>query len=94
MLFACGYFLYIEGLFSYASFVAIEVIVISSLAASLMLLDAISALKCKTSESKYKQDGNKVITGLDYESEDDNEGKRIARKKKWKDMGDELGADE
>lgn len=72
MLFACSYFLYVEGLFSYASFVAIEVIVLSSLAAALMLLDAVSALKCKTaSGSSSRQDGNKVITGADYESEDD-----------------------
>lgn len=48
MIFACAYFLYIEELFSYASYVAIEVVVISTFAASFMIIDAISALKCKT----------------------------------------------
>lgn len=49
MMFACGYHLYVDGLFSYASFVAIEVIIISSILASLMMLDAISALKLRSS---------------------------------------------
>jgi hypothetical protein len=52
MIFACGYFIYIEGLYSYASFVAIEVIVISTMAASFSLVDAISALRCKSPEKK------------------------------------------
>jgi hypothetical protein len=82
MLFACGYFLYTEGLWSYTSFAAIEVIIISSLAAALILLDAISAFRCKAPAGS-KQDGNKVVTGADYESEDDDEGKRIRKNKKW-----------
>jgi len=94
MMFACGYFLYTEGLWSYASFAAIEVIIISSLAAALILLDAISAFRCK-SPAGAKQDGNKVITGADYESEDDDEGKRIRKNKKWQDVApDEFGGND
>lgn len=46
MMFSCGYFLYFEGIFSYAGFVAIEVLVISTLSSGVMLMDALTALKC------------------------------------------------
>lgn len=47
MMYACGYFLYSEGLFSYTSFVAIEVICISTVMAILMLVDAMQGLRCR-----------------------------------------------
>ena len=46
MMFAVCYYLYIDGIFSYAGFAAIEVIAISTVSACLILLDAASALKC------------------------------------------------
>jgi len=81
MMFACAYYLYIDGLFSYASFVAIEVIAISTLMACLMLLDAISALKCNTKPDSKLIDANKVATGADYESEDDLPNKKILKRR-------------
>lgn len=47
MMLACGIFLVDDGMFSYAGFVAIEVIALSSILMVLMLLDAVSVLKCK-----------------------------------------------
>ena len=47
MMLSCGYFLVSDGMFSYAGFVAIEVIALSSILMVLMLLDAVSVLKCK-----------------------------------------------
>lgn len=46
MMFAVCYYLYIDGIFSYAGFAAIEVIAISTVSGCLILLDAASALKC------------------------------------------------
>lgn len=91
MMFACSYYLYTEGLFSYASFVAIECIALSTLIASLMLLDAVSALKF--SSKNTASDKNKVMTGADYESEDEGAAKKIRKKNRNKEM-DEFGADE
>lgn len=47
MMFACGYFLWIDGIFSYAGFVAVEVISVSTMTTLLTFLDAISALRCR-----------------------------------------------
>lgn len=52
MMFACGYFLYSQGIFSYTGFLAIEVITISTVMASLTLLDATSALRCRVHVDK------------------------------------------
>lgn len=47
MMLAVIYYIITEGIFSYTGFVAIEVIAISTLMASLMLLDAVSVLRCR-----------------------------------------------
>ena len=82
MMFACSYFLYDDGLFSYAGFAAIEVILVSTVSACLLLIDAISALKCITpKENKVNVEGAaRVAAGADYESEDENTKKRIMKK--------------
>ena len=41
MMFASGYYLWVDGIFSYAGFVAIEVIGISTITTLLSFLDAI-----------------------------------------------------
>ena len=46
MLFACSYHIYLDGIHSYASYVAIEVIVLTTISSTLLLIDAMSALKC------------------------------------------------
>jgi len=82
MMFATGYFLYTDGIFSYAGFVAIEVIAISTLMACLMLLDAVSALKCRVNPKRSVEPAAQVATGADYESEDEKQGSRILKKRK------------
>jgi hypothetical protein len=52
MIFSCGYFLHVDGLFSYAGFAAIEVIAISFLMCALTFLDAISIIKCSEGNTK------------------------------------------
>lgn len=79
MMVACSYYLYQDGLFSYASFAAIECIALSTLIASLMLLDAVSALKLTNKSTA--SDKNKIVTGADYESEDENDVKKLRKKK-------------
>lgn len=88
MMFACGLHLYTDGLFSYAGFVSLEVLTISTIMSTLMLLDAISALKCtKPREQKvvYAEGVAKVAAGADYESEDEKPQKRIIKKTKLMD---------
>ena len=46
MMCACGYYLATENFFSYAGFVTIEVIFISSVSTFMMFLDAVSVIKC------------------------------------------------
>lgn len=92
MLFACSYFLYSDGLFSYAGFAAIEVIAVSTLMCALTLLDAISILRCSVSPSNrlikaIKQ--NRAQVQIDYESDNDLDKKR--RSKKGSDAVQELG---
>lgn len=97
MMVACTYHLYSDGIFSYAGFVAIEVIAISTLMASLMLLDAVSALKCRMESSKRMsvEPAARVAAGADYESEDENDGKKIMKRRRAKQNDiDEFGADE
>lgn len=91
MMFAVIYFIITDGIFSYAGFVAIEVIAISTLMASLMFLDAISALRCRTDPKRLvKPLNSKLQAGLaDYES--DNEGKKILKKQN---QLEDFGADE
>ena len=76
MMCATGYFLSTDGLYSYAGFAAIEVIVLSSLMAMMTLLDAITGMRRTAThqEPNYKrrkvkpQDGADVMG--DYESDD------------------------
>lgn len=68
MMAACIYFLLTQGLFSYPGFICIEVIVLSSIMTVLMLLDALSVLKCRVIG---KDRMLKVASGQDYESDDD-----------------------
>ena len=48
MMISCLWFLLIDGFFSYPGFVAVEVIVLSTILMILLLLDALSSIKCKT----------------------------------------------
>jgi len=76
MMCATGYFLSTDGLYSYAGFAAIEVVVLSSLMAMMTLLDAITGMRRTAThqEPNYKrrkvkpQDGADVMG--DYESDD------------------------
>ena len=52
MMATCSYFLYSDGLFSYAGFVAIEVIALSTFMTCLMLVDAATALSCTNKKVK------------------------------------------
>ena len=46
MMGACGYFLATNDFFSYAGFVTIEVIVVSSISTFILLVDAFSLIQC------------------------------------------------
>ena len=70
MMFSCGYFILTDGFWSYAGFVAVEVIFLSSIITMLMLIDAISAIKCKTVGKRKSNKAIKVATGADYESDE------------------------
>jgi hypothetical protein len=94
MMVACGYFIMTDGMFSYAGFVAVEVIALSSILAVLMMLDAVTVLKCRA-RSADKNRNVKIATGVDYESDDDLHSKRILNKgRKPRTEMDEFGADE
>jgi competence protein ComGC len=81
MMIACVYFLVTDGMFSYPGFVAIEVMVVSSVVTVLMLLDAVSILRCKVIGKAKTNNAIKVASGVDYESDDDANLKRILRRK-------------
>jgi hypothetical protein len=71
---SCGYFLYVDGLFSYAGFVSLEVIAITTLMSFMMLDEAISSLHMCTKCFKKKVKVNAApvhSVGLDYETEDE-----------------------
>jgi len=71
MMFSCGYFILTDGFWSYPGFVAVEVIFLSSIMTMLMLIDAISAIKCKTVGKRKTNKAIRVATGADYESDED-----------------------
>lgn len=72
MMGACIYFIMTDGFWSLAGFVAAEVICLSTLVAMLLLIDAISAIKCKTVGKRVKVNRETVVaTGADYESDED-----------------------
>jgi hypothetical protein len=70
MLCACGYYLATETFFSYAGFISIEVIVISSCSTVLMFADAVSVVYCK------KVTGNIAVRSGIYDSEDEFDKKK------------------
>ena len=72
MMGACIYFIMTDGFWSLTGFVAAEVICLSTLIAMLLLIDAISAIKCKTVGKRVKVNRETVVaTGADYESDED-----------------------
>ena len=85
MMFACGYFLYYDGLFSYCGFASLEVIVISSLMNMIMLLDSLSACRCRVKPNKKQIEPGNQQVNAEYESEDDKTIKRILKKHKQQD---------
>ena len=91
MICSCAYFLYTDGIFSYAGFASLEVVAISTLMLCLLLLDAMSTCKCHTAK-KAPYLPHKVATGAEYESEDDEPGKKLMKKRR--EGGEEFGADE
>jgi uncharacterized membrane protein YciS (DUF1049 family) len=94
MMVSCGYFLMTDGMFSYAGFVAVEVIAISSILAVLMMLDAVTVLKCRARTAE-KIKNIKVNSGDDNESDFDLTTKRILMKgRRQRNEIDEFGADE
>lgn len=89
MIFACAWFIWDDGFFSYAGFVALEVIVLSTVLFVLMMLDAVAAISCKTVGKAKTNKSIKVATGADYE-EDDDDAKRRRQSRKMKEA-DEFG---
>ena len=79
MMCACFYFIMVDGFFSYPGFVALEVIVLSTILMVLLLLDALSSIKCKTVGKAKTNKAIKVATGADYESDDDDYEKPTKR---------------
>ena len=71
MMIACAWFLMFDGFWSYPGFVALEVIVLSTILMVLLLLDALSSIKCKTVGKAKTNKAIKVATGADYESDED-----------------------
>jgi hypothetical protein len=80
----------LDSIHSYAAYVAIEVIIITTVSSTLLLIDAMSALKCWGVPNKTRDDSRYKVEG-DYESEDDDPKKRLARRK---DQLEVMGGDE
>jgi len=72
MMFACVYFMATDGFFSYAGFISLEVITISSISFFMIFLDAIKVLRCQMNAKQLA-----VKAGIDYESDDDKPQKKI-----------------
>lgn len=83
MMASCAYYVAVIGPQSYAGYVACEVLIISTTLAVLMLLDALSSVKCKTIGKKKSNRAARVASGADYESdEDDRAGRRAMKNQK------------
>ena len=67
MMAACIYFMATDGFFSYAGFLSLEVIMISTISTFMLFLDAISVFRCK----KINERDAALKAGIDYESDDD-----------------------
>lgn len=81
MMASCILFIMTDGFWSYPGFVAAEVVVLSTFVAILLMIDAVSAIKCKTVGKKKTNKAIKVATGADYESDEDeiNMRKRVTK---------------
>jgi hypothetical protein len=58
-----------------------------------MLLDAVSVLKCRVVGKDRTNNQIKVASGLDYESDDDNQMKKVLKRRNYRE-GEDFGADE
>lgn len=92
MMLSTAYFIYTDGIFSYAGFVSIEVIAISTVMFCMMAVDAMTGCRCNLPKERRAYQSSKVTQGADYESEDEQPGKRLVKRRR--DGGDEFGADE
>ena len=93
MMISIAYFVYTDGIFSYAGFVSIEVVAISTVMFCMMAVDAMTGCRCNLPrEKRGAYQTSKVSQGADYESEDEQPGKRLVKRRK--EGGDEFGADE
>lgn len=54
MILTCCYYLYTDTFWSYAGWVSVEVIAVSTLMSSLMLVDAVSVLSCANKKAKIE----------------------------------------
>lgn len=52
MMVSVAYFIYTDGIFSYAGFVSMEVIVVSTIMFCMMAVDAISGCRCNLPREK------------------------------------------
>ena len=71
MIASCIYFIATDGFWSYAGFVAAEVVCLSSIMTILLAIDAVSAIKCKTVGKRKVVKEVNVATAADYESDED-----------------------
>lgn len=71
MILSITYFIYTDGIFSYAGFVGIEVVVISTVMFCMMAVDAMSSCRCNIPRERKAYQSSKVTQGADYESEDE-----------------------
>jgi hypothetical protein len=71
MMLSVAYFVYTDGIFSYAGFVCIEVVAISTVMFCMMAVDAMTGCRCNIPKERRAYQTSKVTQGADYESEDD-----------------------
>lgn len=91
MMAACGFFLVTDGVWSYAGFVAIEVMALSSILAILTMLDAFTVLRCRVRNTLNARD-KVILSHTDYEDDGDFTKRKLRRR--GKSEMDEFGADE
>jgi len=95
MMASCIYFIATEGFWSYAGFVAAEVVCLSSIMTILLAIDAISAIKCKTVGKRKVVKEVTVATAADYESDEEERNlKRQVRDAHRRKENDVFGGDD
>jgi len=104
MMASCVLFIVNDGFWSYPGFVAVEVIVLSSCVALLLIIDVISAIKCKTVGKKQTLKAIKVAASAsvcqipsDEDQDFKSEGSRARRENiaiSRPRGGDDYGGDE